>query len=47
LLRESSSIVKQIYLQGIEGKREGAEWVIRERVESGGRNDPSIICTYE
>jgi hypothetical protein len=23
------------------------EWVVREGVGSGGRNDPSIVCTYE
>jgi hypothetical protein len=23
------------------------EWVVRERVGTGGRNDPSIVCTYE
>jgi hypothetical protein len=26
---------------------EGAEWVIREGVGAGGRNDPSLVCTYE
>jgi hypothetical protein len=25
----------------------GAEWVVREGVEAGGRNDPSLVCTYE
>jgi hypothetical protein len=36
------------FLPGIEGgEREGAEWVVREGVGAGGRNDPSIICTYE
>jgi hypothetical protein len=29
------------------GKREGAEWVVTEGVGTGGRNDPSIVCTYE
>jgi hypothetical protein len=29
------------------GKREEAEWVVREGVGAGGRNDPSIVCTYE
>jgi hypothetical protein len=29
------------------GEREGAEWVIREGVGAGGRNDPSLVCTYE
>jgi hypothetical protein len=23
------------------------EWVVREGVGAGGRNDPSILCTYE
>jgi hypothetical protein len=23
------------------------EWVVREGVEAGGRNDPSLVCTYE
>jgi hypothetical protein len=22
-------------------------WVVREGVGAGGRNDPSIVCTYE
>jgi hypothetical protein len=26
---------------------EGLEWVVREGVGAGGRNDPSIVCTYE
>jgi hypothetical protein len=25
----------------------GAEWVVREGVGAGGRNDPSLVCTYE
>jgi hypothetical protein len=25
----------------------GAEWVVWEGVGAGGRNDPSLICTYE
>jgi hypothetical protein len=29
------------------GEREGAEWVVREGVGAGGRNDPSLACTYE
>jgi hypothetical protein len=29
------------------GKREGVEWVVREGVGAGGRNDPNIVCTYE
>jgi hypothetical protein len=27
--------------------REGAEWVVREGVGAGGRNEPSLVCTYE
>jgi hypothetical protein len=27
--------------------REGVEWVVREGVGAGGRNDPSVVCTYE
>jgi hypothetical protein len=23
------------------------EWVVREGVRAGGRNDPSLVCTYE
>jgi hypothetical protein len=30
-----------------EKNREGAEWVVREGVGAGGRNDPSFVCTYE
>jgi hypothetical protein len=29
------------------GEREGAGWVVREGVGAGGRNDPSLVCTYE
>jgi hypothetical protein len=29
------------------GEREGTEWVVREGVGARGRNDPSIVCTYE
>jgi hypothetical protein len=37
------------FLLGIEGvgEREGVECVVREGVGAGGRNDPSIACTYE
>jgi hypothetical protein len=38
------------FLLGIEGvgeEREGAEWLVREGVGAGGRNDPSLVCTYE
>jgi hypothetical protein len=34
-------------IQGVEGEREGVEWVVREGMGTGGRNDPSIVCTYE
>jgi hypothetical protein len=27
--------------------REGVEWVVREGVGAGGRNKPSLVCTYE
>jgi hypothetical protein len=23
------------------------EWVVREEVGAGGRNEPSLVCTYE
>jgi hypothetical protein len=23
------------------------EWVVREGVGAGGRNDPSVVCTYD
>jgi hypothetical protein len=29
------------------GEREGVEWVVREGMGAVGRNDPSIVCTYE
>jgi hypothetical protein len=25
----------------------GVEWVVREGVGAGGRNEPSLECTYE
>jgi hypothetical protein len=25
----------------------GGEWVVREGVGAGGRNEPSLVCTYE
>jgi hypothetical protein len=31
-------------LRGGEG---GEDWVVREGVGAGGRNDPSLVCTYE
>jgi hypothetical protein len=24
-----------------------AKWVVREEVGAGGRNEPSLVCTYE
>jgi hypothetical protein len=29
------------------GEREGVEWVVREGVGAGWRNEPSLVCTYE
>jgi hypothetical protein len=29
------------------GEREGVNWVVKAGVRAGGRNDPSIVCTYE
>jgi hypothetical protein len=29
------------------GKREEVEWVVREGVGAGGRNESSLVCTYE
>jgi hypothetical protein len=29
------------------GEKEGVEWVVREVVGAGGRNEPSLVCTYE
>jgi hypothetical protein len=34
-------------IEGVGGEKEGAEWVVRKGVGAGGRNDPSIVCTYE
>jgi hypothetical protein len=34
-------------IEGVGGEREGAEWVVREGVGAGGRNDPSLVCTYK
>jgi hypothetical protein len=45
-IRDKGKIVSAGY-QGGWGEREGAEWVVREGVGAGGRNDPSIVCTYE
>jgi hypothetical protein len=28
-------------------KHKGVEWVVREGVRAGGRNEPSLVCTYE
>jgi hypothetical protein len=29
------------------GEKEGVVWVVREGMVARGRNDPSIVCTYE
>jgi hypothetical protein len=29
------------------GERKEVEWVVREGVGAGGRNDPSLVYTYE
>jgi hypothetical protein len=34
-------------IEGVAGEGEGAEWVVREGVGAGGRNDSSVVCTYE
>jgi hypothetical protein len=31
----------------IYGDLKGAEWMLREGVGARGRNDPSLVCTYE
>jgi hypothetical protein len=36
-----------VFKIGYGGEREGAEWVLREGVGAGRRNDPSLVCTYE
>jgi hypothetical protein len=38
---------KEHYEESERGEREGAEWVVREGVGAGERNDPNLICTYE
>jgi hypothetical protein len=38
----------EIILLGIEGgERDEGEWVVRKGVGAGGRNEPSLVCTYE
>jgi hypothetical protein len=44
--RDKGKIVSAGYGGG-GGDREGAEWVVTEWVGEEGRNDPSIVCTYE
>jgi hypothetical protein len=44
--RNKGKIVSAEYSGGVR-EREGAEWVVREGVGAGGRNDPSLVCTYE
>jgi hypothetical protein len=45
-IRNKGKIVSAGYGGG-RGEREGAEWVVREGVGAGRRNDPSLVCTYE
>jgi hypothetical protein len=45
-IRNKGKIVSARYGGG-GGEREGVEWVVREGVEAWGRNDPSIVYTYE
>jgi hypothetical protein len=33
--------------RGSGGESKGAGWVVRKEVGARGRNDPSIVCTYE
>jgi hypothetical protein len=44
-IRDKGKIISAGYRSG--GERDGAGWVVREGVGAGGRNDPSIVCTYE
>jgi hypothetical protein len=34
-------------IKEVSGERERAGWVVRKGMGAGGRNDPSIVCTYE
>jgi hypothetical protein len=43
-IRNKGKIVSAGYCGG---EREGEEWVVREGVGAGGRNEPSLVCTYE
>jgi hypothetical protein len=45
-IRDKGKIASAGY-RGGGGEREGAGWVVRDGVGAGGRNDPSIVCTYE
>jgi hypothetical protein len=45
-IRDNGKIVSARYWGG-KGEREGTEWVVREGVGAGGRNDPSIVYIYE
>jgi hypothetical protein len=45
-IRDKGKIVSARY-RGGEGEKEGVAWVVREGVGAEGRNDPSIVCTYE
>jgi hypothetical protein len=43
-----NSLPDKIVSAGYWGEeREGVEWVVREGVGAGGRNEPSLVCTYE
>jgi hypothetical protein len=45
-IRDKGKIVSSGYGGGW-GEREGAEWVVRERVGAWKRNEPSIVYTYD
>jgi hypothetical protein len=44
--KKSPKIVSAGY-PGSGGERKRAEWMVKEGVGAGDRNDPSIVCTYE
>jgi hypothetical protein len=46
LIREKQPKIVSARYRGSEGEREGGGEV-REGVGAVGRNDPSIVCTYE
>jgi hypothetical protein len=47
LLNGNNHFLKKSYCCWImrRGEREVADWVVREAVGAGGRNDPSLVCT--